>query len=597
MEVVMSDLPVIAGRERQKQYACSVSRRHLPSGITRLAEKRITPSGGTNFALHAICTQEALLHGTNGYFSGGVVVSKRANAERVKGHGPYSGETDILIADQNASSNGSSNGTQHRERRAGPHADWLAKLKESELRYRRLFETAKDGILILDGDTGIVTDVNPFLVDFLGYRRDEIIGRAFWEFGPFRDTAANRSKFRQLHHVEYLKYANLPLQSKAGEIKNVEFVTNLYLVDDKPVVQCNIREITDRVRIEEGVRRENEEMVSMVTALRRRDAEMQAINRMNDLLQTCTVKEEAYKVITLMAGDVFELRPGAVAIVHPEDQHLETVSRWGSEVEMEAAFKLEDCWAIRRGQPHEVPGTGDGLPCAHFSKQPAGGSYCLPLMVQGETLGLLTLTGQSGQPDGTQRNYHALAQSMGEAVKLSLSNLRLREKLREQATHDALTGLCNIRYLDEYLPRELHRSARAKSPLCVAMLDLDHFKRLNDTLGHHAGDGMLREVGALLRQTLRQSDMAIRYGGEEFLLVLPDSSLSDAIQCIEQIRAGIRGIVIHEANGRIGQMTVSAGIAMAGEHGLMAKELIRAADNALYSAKQNGRDRAVVYSG
>lgn len=438
-------------------------------------------------------------------------MSKKANAEHIAEGGPPPGQGETLVVERG---NGSPDRLPLHERRSNWHGEMTTALKESELRYRRLFETAKDGILIVDGDTGIVMDVNPFLVDFLGYGRDEIIGKAFWEFGPFRDTAASKSKFRQLHHVEYLKYDNLPLESKSGEIKSVEFVTNLYLVGDKRVIQCNIREITDRLRAEDGARKENQEMATIVTALKRRDVEMQAINRMNDLLQTCTVKEEAYKVISLMAGDLFDLRPGAVAIVHPEDQHLETVSRWGGEAHMEAIFKMQDCWAIRRGQPHEVSGTGDGLPCAHFSKQPDGGSYCLPLTVQGETLGLLTLTGKSAEADGAERSYHALAQSMGEAVKLSLSNLRLRERLKEQATHDSLTGLYNVRYLDEYLPRELHRAARAESPLCIAMLDLDHFKRLNDTLGHHAGDGMLRDVGALLSETLRQSDMAIRYGGE-----------------------------------------------------------------------------------
>jgi len=521
-------------------------------------------------------------------------MSKKENAGRAKERMAALGGSGTMVVSR---TNGSPERVPAHERRRFEVDQVAPALIESELRYRRLFEAAKDGILIVDGDTGIVTDVNPFLIDFLGYSRDEIIGKAFWEFGPFRDTAASKSKFRQLHHVEYLKYDNLPLQSKAGEVRNVEFVTNLYLVGDRRVIQCNIREITDRLRVEDGVRKEHEEMASVVTALKQRDVEMQAINRMNDLLQTCTVKEEAYKVISLMAGDLFDLRPGAVAIVHPEDQHLETVSRWGGEVHMEAVFKIQDCWAMRRGQPHEVSGTGEGLPCAHFSAQPDGGTYCLPLTVQGETLGLLTLTGKSAQADGTERNYHALAQSMGEAVKLSLSNLRLREKLREQATHDSLTGLFNIRYLDEYLPRELHRALRAQSPLCVVMFDLDHFKRLNDTLGHHAGDGMLRDVGVLLTETLRQSDMAIRYGGEEFLIVLPDSALAAAMQCVDQIRTGINAIVIPEANGRVGQMTVSVGVAMAGEHGATARELIRAADNALYSAKQGGRDRVVVYAG
>ncbi len=317
-----------------------------------------------------------------------------------------------------------------------------AALKDSELRYRRLFETAKDGILSLDGETGIVTDVNPFLVDLLGYSRDEIVGKAFWEFGPFRDAAASRNKFRQLHHVEYLKYDNLPLETKGHEIRNVEFVTNLYLVGERRVVQCNIREITSRILAEDGARKERAEMSMLVVALRQRDAEMQAINRMNDLLQTCTVKDEAYKVISLMAGKLFELRPGAVAIMNPETQSLETVSRWGGEALMAPTFDLQDCWGIRGGKAHEVLAENGGLPCAHFSRQPDGGSYCPPLTVQGETFGLLTLTGRAAAGDGPRPHAHPIAESVGEAIKLSLSNLRLRENLREsKRCVDSLTGL------------------------------------------------------------------------------------------------------------------------------------------------------------
>src|SRR6185312_7361196 len=178
-------------------------------------------------------------------------MSKKENAGRAKERMAALGGSGTMVVSR---TNGSPERVPAHERRRFEVDQVAPALIESELRYRRLFEAAKDGILIVDGDTGIVTDVNPFLIDFLGYSRDEIIGKAFWEFGPFRDTAASKSKFRQLHHVEYLKYDNLPLQSKAGEVRNVEFVTNLYLVGDRRVIQCNIREITDRLRVEDGVR-------------------------------------------------------------------------------------------------------------------------------------------------------------------------------------------------------------------------------------------------------------------------------------------------------------------------------------------------------
>jgi diguanylate cyclase (GGDEF)-like protein len=184
---------------------------------------------------------------------------------------------------------------------------------------------------------------------------------------------------------------------------------------------------------------------------------------------------------------------------------------------------------------------------------------------------------------------------VGESIKLCLSNLKLREKLHAQAIHDPLTGLFNRRYLEDTLSRELHRAHRRKSPLGAAMLDLDHFKRFNDTFGHNAGDSLLRELGQLLREKLRKSDISYRYGGEEFVLILPDSSLADTRQRVEQIRGLFKELKIRHGDQLLGTITLSAGIAGAPEHGSTTAELLRAADNALYAAKQAGRDRVVIY--
>ncbi len=128
-------------------------------------------------------------------------------------------------------------------------------LKASELRYRRLFETAQDGILILNADTGEIDDVNPFLTDLLGYTREQLLGNKFWEIGPFRDTKASKAEFRELQHGAYhIRYDDLPLETSAGKSINVEFVSNVYQVNGGKVIQCNIRDITKRKRAEEELR-------------------------------------------------------------------------------------------------------------------------------------------------------------------------------------------------------------------------------------------------------------------------------------------------------------------------------------------------------
>src|SRR5437762_8713150 len=205
------------------------------------------------------------------------------------------------------------------------------KLQTSEVRYRRLFETAKDGILLLDADTGRITDANPFLQDMLGYSHNELIGKALWEIGPVKDITASQDAMRHLQEKEYVRYENLPLETKDGQHIQVEFVSNVYLVDGWRVIQCNVRDITARKQAEEGIRTANDRLVASVAELQRRDEEMKSLIRLNDLLQSCTTQAEAYQVVRLMANELFTGKNGGLAISSGLGQHLQTVTHWCSE--------------------------------------------------------------------------------------------------------------------------------------------------------------------------------------------------------------------------------------------------------------------------
>src|SRR6476660_5112678 len=138
-----------------------------------------------------------------------------------------------------------------RSRNISKQARSEAAIRDSEARYRRLFEAAQDGILVLDADTGLITDVNPFLMELLDYSREEFLGKALWEIGPFKDVAASKTAFRQLQSQKYVRYEDLPLATRDGRSINVEFVSNVYRVNNKKVIQCNIRDITKRKRSEQ----------------------------------------------------------------------------------------------------------------------------------------------------------------------------------------------------------------------------------------------------------------------------------------------------------------------------------------------------------
>lgn len=187
-----------------------------------------------------------------------------------------------------------------------------------------------------------------------------------------------------------------------------------------------------------------------------------------------------------------------------------------------------------------------------------------------------------------------LAVAMGEQTALALGNLELRETLRTQALRDPLTGLCNRRFVEDWIGREISRADHSGDPLGVVMADIDRFKHFNDTYGHEAGDRLLRAVADTIAREPRQGDVPCRYGGEEFLLLMPGIS-PDVIEArTEHLRRAVADTRMDHQGVPLPAVTLSAGIALYPRHGATATDVVDAADRALYEAKRTGRNRIVV---
>ena len=238
--------------------------------------------------------------------------------------------------------------------------------------------------------------------------------------------------------------------------------------------------------------------------------------------------------------------------------------------------------------------------CAHVPASAPGGYVCVPLAAQGETLGVLCLMAPSAagapqkQIDEQLETLKSQGAAVGERISLSLANLRLRDVLRTQSIRDPLTGLFNRRYMEESLERELHRAARNNQTVSLVMLDIDHFKRFNDAFGHQAGDTLLRALGDFLSQRTRGQDVACRYGGEEFALILAGASAADAAKRSELLREELTHLAVTHSGQVLGRVTFSIGIAAYPTHATSTDQLLRAADEALYRAKDEGRDRICI---
>ena len=232
--------------------------------------------------------------------------------------------------------------------------------------------------------------------------------------------------------------------------------------------------------------------------------------------------------------------------------------------------------------------------CRHMPRAHPEPYLCLPLLAQGETVGLLHIQDLVDLSQERAEPLQTLAVTVGDHISLALANIRLRETLRHQVVHDALTGLFNRRYLEETLEREIYRGRRKGASLGLIMLDLDHFKHFNDTYGHEAGDNLLRTLGKFLGERVRREDVACRYGGEEFVLILPEASQEIVRQRAEDIRREFPKVPVLHRGQVLESVTVSLGVAMFPDHGATGRDVLRAADDAMYRAKAQGRNRVVV---
>jgi diguanylate cyclase (GGDEF)-like protein len=312
------------------------------------------------------------------------------------------------------------------------------------------------------------------------------------------------------------------------------------------------------------------------------------VRRMADRLPACADEDEFSSVIQSFAPQLTPGRRGALYLMANSHNLLHMGASWSGPFTSREEFTPAECWALRRGQEH-ISGLGHiEVSCAHIVGGAGSTHWCVPLVAQSETVGLLYLEGTE-ESDETD-TVHVLS----ETIALALVNLRLREKLRSQSVRDPLTAIYNRRYIDETLDLELARALRSKNAIAVIMLDIDHFKKFNDTFGHEAGDLVLRGVADVLATSMRRGDVAGRFGGEEFLLIMPGADLDLATSRANMMREAISALELSQGGQKVGRVTASFGVAIFPEDGETAHLLVQTADKALYAAKSAGRNRVVA---
>jgi diguanylate cyclase (GGDEF)-like protein len=353
-----------------------------------------------------------------------------------------------------------------------------------------------------------------------------------------------------------------------------------------------IGDITQALRVfrENGLERQRLE--------RERDADRAVrdlLSRMTQRMQSCDSTNDLQNVVQRFMPEVLPQMAGRLYLLEGARGAMVEACSWLGPVHSAAEFALMACWALRRGSPHRAAGVHFDVPCDHLRPDGADvpDTICLPLAGQHGTLGLLYFERRTGEDASKIPDIYL--ETLVENVSLALDNLRLRDALHALAMADALTTLANRRQLDETLEYHLAESQRTGAPISCAMIDVDHFKRFNDDFGHDAGDAVLRAVGEALKQSVREGHLVFRYGGEEFLMLMPGLGPDLAAERAEDIRLRIAALSLQHGGQALGAITVSVGVATAPVQCSQAS-LVQTADAALLRAKRGGRNRVVSAS-
>ncbi len=468
-----------------------------------------------------------------------------------------------------------------------------AEIKRAHQYLNNIFDNSAESIGIVDAH-GDVMRWNKTSEEIFGYTFEELRGKSAFPLYADKDDLAKM--LIQLRRDGYVRHYEIDMRKKDGTTLPCSLsIKVLRDENDHNIGSVTVaRDLTEQKDKEEKLRTANERLQALVKESNQRNRHISLLQEMSDVFQSCQTSGETYSAIAHFVPLFFPDYSGALYLLNNSKNLYEVTATWGEAAAQELVFGHDECWSLRRSRGYLVADSGTTMNCRHVATELPGSYLCMPMMAQGEVMGILHLRKAAPEDADQMKTIGQFATTVAEAMALALANLKLRETLRNQAIRDGLTGLFNHRYLEETLDRELSRGKRSGASLGVIMLDLDHFKEYNDTYGHNAGDELLCALGQLIQDQIRKEDIACRYGGEEFLLIMPGVSMEIALERANELNLSVKRL--HTQNTSLKHITISAGVAIFPDHGSTSKDIIKAADAALYRAKEEGRDRVVVAS-
>ncbi len=461
-------------------------------------------------------------------------------------------------------------------------------LRQSENRFRSLVEQSIQGVLVLQHER--IVFANQTAVTMTGYSYAELLAmeaeQVYQLIHPEdRDTIRHYQRLRLAGAADLERRVFRGLR-KDGAVRWLESFASLIHYRDQPAVQMTFLDTTERREAEARLSQMNQHLA-------RTAVDLETLHRLSQTLQRADSCRTAIENIVPLLNELFTEQIGTLYLRRAKSEVLEAVVSWGKPDPPASSLSCSTCEMDSQVLPCDGD-LRDGCSTSFCDCREVACS-CVPVVNDGVTLGAIQIRQPASLPPPAREHGDWLAGMLADLLGLALSNIELREQLREQSLRDPLTGLFNRRFLDEALRREIHQAARYQRPIGIIMMDIDYFKAINDTHGHHTGDLVLRALASYLQQRIRRGDIACRYGGEELMLVLPGASLSFTRERARSICEEVRRLhQFADWKDLLPPTSISVGVAAFPNHGLTMDTLINAADTALYQAKHQGRDQVCV---
>ncbi|MEI7987704.1 MAG: PAS domain S-box protein [Chloroflexota bacterium] len=464
-------------------------------------------------------------------------------------------------------------------------------LKVSEERYRTLVNITPDAIIFFDLDGKIIL-MNKQAAVLGGLDTiDPFIGKNVQEFVAIEDRKRFEENLKRVQKIESIKDLEYNLIRHPGIVFPAE--GSMSVVKDeqgKPIgFIVDFRDISERRITDSALQSSMLSLKSYVDTLKYRNRVSTLSTEMFSRLQDAREVQDLYDITGDYMEKLFPEQAGFLAIYEASEDKIQTAVTWGDIVDTEMPLCTEDCWAFKQGSAHLISDSQSRLRC---KKVDAETYACVPLIRQNEKMGVLHLQDVTDHPKDAWKLQTIM--TIAESLSLMMTNIKLRQTLEYQSNHDFLTGLFNRRYFGEIVEREIMRVQRHGRPLSVLICDIDHFKKTNDMYGHLGGDEVLRTIGKFLLANIRREDIVCRFGGDEIIIIFPESPLEESYKRALEIFNGIRKIQFSHEFAAIGKITFSVGIAAYPQHGQSIEEILKVADKSLYEAKKKGGDCVVV---